>query len=387
MWSIAVALGVFATCLADNVPPADRVIFRDGEEVLGQVVEPSPRGIVRFVVRRAWAEEHCPEQLPAWERDEAARQELARRQRRDRLMAWAAERQTGLGALERDRIGRWITSELANLSQPTAPKTSLVVVDLDARSIHQVERRSEISRLLLRQAWRTKVIEEPETRSVDELSRLLEGRGVVVSGEDPALIDDLVGPLPESDASWMTRRAATEVQNDTGLRFVKYGELLLPEATDRLDPIAAGRMARSLIAGLIDDPATAKLDPLADQMRIVERQGQAGVIVTELEIASDLSGVTVVATLWVRESPGRWVPRLRRPARCRIAEVPDEDVAAVAAAPSVDRVLKLFELLGGGSNAEGQRLGVRIGAATRRALGDATSALQREMEAIALPIH
>jgi hypothetical protein len=239
---------------------------------------------------------------------------------------------------------------------------------------------------MLRQAWRAGLA-EPEAMRPNELRQRLEGRGFAQSGVDPAPIDDLVGLLPESDDAWKLRRAATEVAQEPGLRLIRYAGLVLPEDQQRLDPTAVGQLARSLLGELVDDPAIARQDPLEEHRRAIEQRGRIGMVLTELEIAPDLSGVSVVATLWVRAAPGQWVPMIRRPAQVRTSDVDRDAVVGLAADPRVEQVFRLVDGLGLGSvGGDARRLSLDIGAATRQALGIAQSALHRELEALALPV-
>ena len=46
---------------------SDAVTLRDGTVILGQVVEPSPRGKLTMVVRRGWAEKAQPQRFKTWQ--------------------------------------------------------------------------------------------------------------------------------------------------------------------------------------------------------------------------------------------------------------------------------------------------------------------------------
>src|SRR5947209_1469576 len=96
---------------------ADVVTLRDGKSLLGQVVEPTVRGSVVVLVRRAWAEANLPDWSARWQSAEAAALRRARSQRRDRLSAWRRER--GASVEKDDRILGWIDRELAGLAEPS----------------------------------------------------------------------------------------------------------------------------------------------------------------------------------------------------------------------------------------------------------------------------
>src|SRR5438046_1287776 len=71
---------------------ADVVTLRDGKVVLGQIVDPAPRGALRIVVRREWAVAELPDRAARWQTAETAGLGRARTQRRARLAAWRRER-------------------------------------------------------------------------------------------------------------------------------------------------------------------------------------------------------------------------------------------------------------------------------------------------------
>src|SRR5215216_2760428 len=85
MQSLVVALCFVAAPPAKAKAPetaADAVTLRDGKVVLGQVVDPSPRGMLRMLIRRAWALAELPDRAARWQADESATLGRARAQRR-----------------------------------------------------------------------------------------------------------------------------------------------------------------------------------------------------------------------------------------------------------------------------------------------------------------
>src|SRR6185312_4726614 len=99
---------------------------RGGQTVLGQLVEPAPRGKVVIVVRRAWARAQLPVQAKAWERAEAASTKRARAQRQVRLEAWKRERLVEPGPA--GPIVTWIDRELDDLKNNREEPSPLLVV-------------------------------------------------------------------------------------------------------------------------------------------------------------------------------------------------------------------------------------------------------------------
>ncbi len=106
--------------LAAGHPPetaADAVTLRDGSVVLGQVVEPSPRGMLTVLVRRAWAEAKLPGRAARWEEAEAPTLRRARTARRERLAAWKRDR----AAAPAPAIGSAPGSTASCPGSPTTP--------------------------------------------------------------------------------------------------------------------------------------------------------------------------------------------------------------------------------------------------------------------------
>src|SRR4051794_14665500 len=93
-WTCTVGLVLLTAAGPPPVPEsaADAVTLRDGSVVLGQVIEPAPRGALALLVRRAWAEEKLPEFVKRWQDAEAPSLRQAVRQRRERLLAWRRDR-------------------------------------------------------------------------------------------------------------------------------------------------------------------------------------------------------------------------------------------------------------------------------------------------------
>jgi hypothetical protein len=359
---------------------AEVVTLRDGTALLGESIPTGPRGKLLFVVRRAWASEHAPAQLKAWKRAEMVWAARAVTQRRERLAAWLSERTAQAGVS--DPVRKWIETEIKRL-EDESERPPLVVAEIDRIQVRGLTRRSEDERRMLRQAWKGGIT-EPESKPVAELKRALEARGFALSDIDPAAIDDLL-PLPlESDARWLARRAATEVKVEPALRFIRYLGFVLPEGANEN---AAGAVSAALasLKSLLDERP---VDPLFAQLQSVGGRGRVGAIVTRLDMAEELSRVSVEATLWVRTGPDRWEPALAYPATVRTDAVGADEQQPIANDPQVQGTFKFFERMGLGElTPELKERGVKVGAAVRRALGMAQSALSRELENLALPIE
>jgi hypothetical protein len=376
---IGVLLGtVLVGANADSA--ADIVSLRDGRMVLGQVVEPTPRGKVWIIVRRAWAEKALPDLARRWVTAEAPGIKQATDQRIARLTAWRRERPRIAG--KNDPIGDWIDGELERLKGPNAPQepARLMLVSLNRSDVRSLTKRPPATARLLRLGWR---IDAPDVESqpAGELKRALEGRGFAPDGSDPGVVDDLLPLSSETEARWRLRRAATEVQNESNLRFIRYGSLVLPEdASAGGAAMNLGTLGEALKSLLGDE---APMDPLTARFAEVARTGRVGMLVTKLDIAPDTSSVRVETTLWIRLSNDRWEPAINRPATVRMDDARPDEAAVVGGDPQVKQILGFVESMGLGDLAPTLK---NAGAATKRALGAARSELQKEIDSMALPV-
>lgn len=381
LWLLAVLAAADAPARVETA--ADTVTLRDGQVVLGQVVDPAPRGSLSLLVRRAWADAEVPEWSARWKVAETAALRRARTQRRDRLEAWRTDRAPR--ADRDDPILAWIDRELASLADPDAQAASvLMAVKLSKADVRSVVRRPKSSARMLRQAWLSG-FHNPETMPLNDLEGALEGRGFSPSARTPVAVDGLL-PIPsESDVQWSRRRAATEVCNDQGLKFIRTGSMLLPEP-ERGVPVGLGSAVSGLgeLKRLLEDrPA----DPLAEALGQIAARGRTGAVVTRLEISPDLSTVRVESILWVRRA-GRWGPAGSRVATVRTDQLHPRAGEPLADDPQVKGVFDLVESLGLGRIPEdAKRRSLNVGAATQSALGQVRSALLEDLGALALPVR
>ena len=370
---------------------ADRITLRDGSVVQGLVTS-AHRGGIEFLVRRDWAERNVKIHLAEWDRAAAASSRRAVEQRRDRLASWRREREQAPGVGADDRIMRWMDQEQKRLADPDAAgRTALVSVRLPRGEVRDLHRQPVAASRLLRLAWLGGV-REPETMKIDELTDAVESRGFVVDTkgpEQPVSLDRLLPPAPESEAIWLARRAATEIALDTGLRFLRYQDMVAPDTgPGQQAPNLNPAMALSELKRLLDpDAAQAGPDPLAQRLQAVADRGRIGAVVTGLVIAPDLGGVTVETTFWVRTKAGGWVAYGSRAATVRADDLKADAGGDLAADPQVKGAFSVVEALGFGSiPPELKQRSLRIGAATQKALGDARSAFNRDLNALMLPV-
>jgi hypothetical protein len=361
---------------------ADSVTLRDGSVVLGQIVEPSPKGTVTIYVRRAWAEVNIPDLARRWSDAEKPEQARARRLRRDRLARWMRERVVEPG--QNDPIGGWIDRELARLDEKEGkPEPSaLMIVRLSRNEIKTIApRRAKAMARMLRQGWLSG-FRNVETMTLDDLKSALEGRGFAIGSDEPVAIDRLLPLAAEPEPLWLARRAATEATQDPGLRFIELNNLLVPEPEpgQAVDTAAAGATIGSL-AKLLNGQA----ESIGEQLLPVARRGRVGAIVTGQKLAPGLDGVEVMMTLWVRDG-NRWSPYGSQTSRVRAAELKPDETDAIANNPQIQSIFQTLSSIGFGADAPTKQITVNIGAATRKALGAARSAFNDSLANLVLPI-
>ena len=361
---------------------ADAVTLRDGKVLLGQVLESDRRGPLLVLARRAWVEANLPDRAAVWSKAEAPITRRAEVQLRGRLLAWRAERRPGL--VEGDRIGPWIDRELGRLANPD-DRSRLMVVRLARPEVKSIDRKAARENRMLRLGWLLD-LPDVEAMSRPDLSEALDGRGFSANGESPVSVDSLLPTQPEADARWFVRRAATEVANDPGARWIRYQGLLMAEpAPGEPPPIASGLNAA--LGTLKELLGEAPVDPLPGKLRELAGQGRAGVVVTRMEIAPDFSSVAVEATLWARGGD-RWVPAVIRSSVVRPDDLPANAGNGLADDPQVKAAFGLVEGLGLGEvPADLKRRSLVMGAATKQALGQARSALDRETGTLELSLE
>lgn len=399
-WLLAMAAMLGGSAIAGE-PAADRVTLRDGSVALGLVTAATTgaRGSVELVVRRDWARGALPKQAALWEKAAARTSRVAIDQRRKRLEAWRRERVAGAanrkpaaaGAKGEDRILTWIDGERKRLADPAAVDGSrLMSIKLPRGEIRGLERRPAGVERMIRLAWICE-LPDPETMSAKDLKDALESRGYAVDQavkSAPQSLDKLLPPATETDAAWLVRRAATEVSVDSGLRFVRYQNLLYPDTP--MGPATGGlglSTALEELKRLLNPDARPAVDPLVKELLTIESAGGAGAVVTRLEMLPDLAGAVVEVTLWVRQARQSWVPAGSHSATVRSGDVQAGAAGAIAADPQVQGAFQVIESLGFGQiGAELKQASVNIGAATQKALETARSEFNQDLNGLALPV-
>lgn len=402
---------------------ADRITLKDGTVIRGQVVNPNYRGQVVFVVRRAWSESELPDRARAWRAAEAPWMARARGERLQRLESWIADRQAHRagpaepGAAPGDPLLDTLRREADALRGLGADDDlpPLMQVAVPRREVQTLQRRPAATARLLRLGWRARFA-DVETMTAADLKDALHGRNIATDEAEPVALDDLL-PLPiETDARWLARRAATEVSQDRAGRFLRYGDLILPDtganhagAAPNLANLNLGALAgggdlgallnaaggagggdvSNLLGSLLGDPtapARPKPDPLAPKLAALAGQGRVGALLTALEIAPDLSAVQVTTTVLARLGPERWEPIATRVATVRPDQLRPDAGVQVGADPQVQGVFRIAESLGLPIDAELKQRSLGIGAATQQALARARESIQADLDALALPL-
>ncbi len=364
---------------------ADQVVLRDGSVVLCQVL-PNHSDRVHMIVRRAWVEKRLPERAAAWLHQDRLSRQRALVDRAQRLRQWRQERQ-GLGE-PADAIGSWIDAELAHLDRREAGEPfPLMVVSIPRREVSRIDEQPEHRRRMLRQGWRAG-FDRVEMMSETQLQAGLQDRGFAPGAIDPAPIDDLLPVPAESNRRWLARRASTEALTDPDLRFSRFGDLVLPDSGDAgtVDQAQMANAVGNLIGSLLGN--TPGTDPMKAHLDRIEASGRIGVVVTMLETSPEFDRVAVETALLIRTAPGRWETGTRRRAEVRTADLPANAIQPLAADPQVRAAVQLLNGFGLGQvDPQSQQRGLAVGAATQRALGLARSALEADLNSVALRLN
>ena len=228
---------------------ADRIVLRDGKELLGQVDESSNDGMLTILARREMVRKTLPDWATTWEDAEKDANAMAARQRRERLAGWRRERPPE--SAPGDRITAWLDRELARSAGPVTPST-LMAIRLDRDDVSAVERRSDSAAQALRAAW-VLGLANPETTPLATLKDSIAGRGMILANDDPIAVDRLLPPYAERADHWMLRRAATEVLYDEGLRFIGFGSTILSEPMpgQPIDPATGVKLVEGTIRDVL----------------------------------------------------------------------------------------------------------------------------------------
>ena len=364
---------------------ADSVTFKDGRVLLGQILDSDRRAPFLVLVRRAWAEANLPDRASTWAKAEAPLTKRAEAQRRERLQAWRRDRRPDPAG--GDRITPWLDHELARMADPKAEsKSALMVVKLGRAEVKAIDRKPRRANRMLRLGWLSN-LPDVEAMPRDDLARGLDGRGFDPNATSPVAIDSLLPTQPETDAQWLVRRAATEVSNDPGGRLLRYQGLILPEPAAGEAPPAGASLAAAL-GSLKELLGEAPVDPLPGKLRERAGQGRVGAVVTRLDLSPDFSTVAVETALWVRAGGDRWVPALVRSSTVRPDDLPANAGDGLADDPQVKAAFGVVEALGLGEvPADLKRRSLNMGAATRKALGQARGALDQELNSAALSLE
>ena len=272
------------------------------------------------------------------------------------------------------------------MDDPKALDAPLLAVRIGRDGCRSAERNTDAGRRLLALAW-TCGLPDPEDRPPDEVRDAVEGRGFVVEGEGLPPLDALTPIASEPEPKWLARRAATELAVDAGRKFIRYNNLLLPDPGEGrgLDAPLDLNTALGQVAKLLD-PDAAAVDPLEPELGRIAQQGGVGAVVTRLQVAPDLSRAGVDVALWIH-GPRGWVEYGARNAVVRPEDVPPGAAEGIGQDPQVQSVFNIAESLGlGAATQEMKERGLRMGAATARALGTARSAFAEELNALAFPV-
>jgi hypothetical protein len=365
-----------------NASAADRIALRDGKELLGQVAEPASKGALVVIARREWLRNRFPARMEEWAVAERKAAATALAQRRQRLEAWRRARPSV--AAPGDRITPWIDRELAKQPGADRPAT-LMAVQIPRAEVATVQKRGDQATRALRAAWLLG-LPEPETTPLATLVDSIAGRGMSMEGDDPFSVDRLLPLSIEPEDRWVLRRAATEVLNDDGLRFIRIGASVLPEPVPGQPPDP--KLGATLVDGTIRDVlAGGRADPLPGRLGGIGQRGRVGAMVTRIELAADLSSASAEAALYANGTGG-WERGAWRSGSLRVGEMPPFVVTAVASDPQVKSLLDLVDSLGAGLvSPEMKQRGLAIGTTAGGAAIMARAALIKALTVLAFDLE
>jgi hypothetical protein len=367
---------------AEEESAADRIVLRDGKELFGQVDEPSPQAALTILARRELVRTTLPDWAKRWEDAEREATAGAARQRRERLAGWRRERPAESASA--DRITAWLDRELSQSSGPVAP-SPLIAIRPGRGDVSAVERRSESAARVLRSAWLLGLA-DPETTPLPGLKDAIAGRGMILEGDDPIEIDRLLPPGFESADRWLLRRAATEVLHDEGLRFIRFGNTILPEPVpgQPLDPATGATLVEGTVRDVLGVGGT---DPLPSRLRAVAARGRVGVMVTSIGIAPNLGSVSAESSLYYRQGSD-WGRGVWRSQGLPVGSVPPVVVSLVAGDPQVKAVMDLIDMIGAGFvSPEMKERGLVVGTTIGGAVVLARTALVRSLAGLAFEVE
>ena len=378
-----------ATKTAKRDTTADVVNLKNGSSVLGEFVESTHNGGMLMIVRRDWAKSQHPSAIDKWEKNESEVVGPAITKRLERMEAWKSDREKAKLPDEpgSKQLSSWIDKEIERLKTPEAAHASpLMLVKLGRDEIRGLDRAPKGSSRFLRLAWLGKY-RDPEESTRAELLGSLEGRGFVLKDLAVPSVEGLLPPANVSDQNWLTKRAATELLHDTGLRLISYGGLVTPEPASG-QPADLSTLAGTVKSALGQLLGADQEDPLPKALDKLAETGRVGAVVTELNVDPEAGGASVEMTLWVRSPAGGWNRSGSRKATVSAADVGKDEGNAIAQDPQVSAVFKLADSLGlGDLGQELKQKSLNVGAATKKALGQARDLANADLEALALPIH
>ena len=141
-------------------------------------------------------------------------------------------------------------------------------------------------------------------------------------------------------------RAATEVIYDEGLRFIGFGNTILPEPApgQPIDPSTGMELVEGTIRDVL---GVRRADALRVRLDGVAARGRVGMILTRIVIAADLGSASAESTLYFRNG-STWDRAVWRSQNLEVGAVPPVVLTIVAADPQVQAVMKLIDSIGAG---------------------------------------
>lgn len=230
----------------------DTVKLKSGKTMRGAVVHAATDGSLTMAVSREWLTRTYPDDFKKLVSEEAATQQHAWEQLRDRLkQSLAAPGEQPLAfrfKMELERVEKL-------LAQPDTKETpQFIWVDIPKNAIAASSRPQEERQRVAIWAW-SECLANVESRDADDLSRELKQKGVDASLLPPDMSERLP-PRLQDDREWAARLAIASYAVGEPLDFQGTGDMLVEAKSSRDEKDIAPILAKLLthqVGSLIDE--------------------------------------------------------------------------------------------------------------------------------------
>ena len=388
-------LGLASDCAlaqsAKSVPMSqlgvDVVSLKSGKSVRGAILKSEANGSVTMVVPREWLKQANPELLAKIAADEAALQQMAWEELRDRLtklLATPPESQRSVFFMK-EELER-VEKLLAQAEPPEAPQ--FVWFEAKREVVAKVSPSAPERQRVAMLAWGER-LKEVETRDVADLTRELKQKGIDPTNPAPDLSDQLAARL-QDEREWAARLALVEYGFGTPIDFQGTGDVLVRSNSSRdlkdMAPVIA-KVLRGQVDSFLKDltgdgrPAKNKTasnnDWLKSAQLDAERQDATGFRATRVDLNVEGRQTAVQSVFVARLNTGpqaqsNWETIWSHRETADATKPRAETEARIANDPQVKQALDAVKKLGLGAEDQVQQA-IRFGAATMAAQQTADS--------------